>query len=127
MQLRLLTELQKELAVAYTKVVVVSVDPVDVNAAFRAGLGATFPFLSDADRVYQDELDLREVSDQRHRPHVPTDFILYPDLTIYKIYNGYWFWGRATVEELRQDFRAISQEIRPNWNPWAEAVTTART
>jgi hypothetical protein len=31
-------------------------------------------------------------------PHV---FVLEPGLVIYKIYNGYWFLGRPTVEELR--------------------------
>lgn len=118
MQLRLLTEFEKELNVAYSKLAAVSVDPVEVNAAFRAGMGANFPFLSDADRVYQRELGLVENPDSRHNPFVPCDFVLYPDLTIHKIYNGYYYWGRATLEELRQDFRAISRRIRKDWDPY---------
>lgn len=118
MQLRLLSELDQELAIGYAKVVAISVDPVEVNAAFRAGLGAKFPILSDADRVYQSELGLLEPTDPRHRPYLPFDFVLYPDLTIYKIYNGYYFWGRATLEELRHDFRQISSEIRRDWDPF---------
>jgi hypothetical protein len=43
--------------------------------------------------------------------------VLYPDLTIYKIYNGYWYMGRAAPEELRQDFREISRQIRKDWDP----------
>ena len=118
MQLRLLTELDQELAVAYAKVVAISVDSVEVNAAFRAGLGAKFPILSDSERVYQSELGLLEPTDTRHQPYLPFDFVLYPDLTIFKIYNGYYFWGRATLEELRHDFRQISSEIRRDWDPF---------
>jgi len=117
-QLRLLTELEQELAIAYTKVVAICVDPPEVSAAFRAGLGAKFPILSDADRVYQKEMDMLEPTDPRHQPYLPFDFVLYPDLTIYKIYNGYYFWGRATIEELRHDFRHISSEIRKDWDPF---------
>jgi hypothetical protein len=34
----------------------------------------------------------------------------------YKIYNGYWFFGRPTLEDLRQDLRAITRKIRPDWD-----------
>ena len=118
MQLRLLTSFEQELAISYAKVVAVSVDPVEVNAAFRAGLNAKFPILSDAERTVQAELDMLEPTDPRHRPYLPFDFVLYPDLTIYKIYNGYYFWGRATLDDLRQDFRQISSEIRRDWDPF---------
>ena len=40
--------LQDEFEVAYAAIVVVSVDPPEVQSAFRAGLGARFTFLSDA-------------------------------------------------------------------------------
>ena len=119
-QLRLLTELEKECRVAYSKIVAISIDSPEVNGALRNGLGAQFPILSDAERAYQDELTLREPS--RRGNYIPCDFVLYPDLTIYKIYNGYYFWGRATTEDLRQDFRAISMEIRKDWDPWSLAA-----
>jgi len=35
---------------------------------------------------------------------------------IYKIYMGYWFFGRPTVEELRQDLRAVIKKRRPDWD-----------
>ena len=38
-----------------------------------------------------------------------------PGLCVYKIYNGYWFFGRPTVEELRRDLRAVLQRCRPDW------------
>jgi peroxiredoxin len=113
--LRELVHLQDEFEVAYSKLVVVSIDPPEVQAAFRAGLGARFVFLSDAERRYLDELGLRETTDTVHDPYRPAAFTLYPDLRIHSAYNGYWFWGRPTLEEIRQDMRTISAAIRPNW------------
>ena len=101
--------------VGYAKIVSVSVDPSEVNAAFRAGLGARWTFLSDAGRRYLDELDLRETTDTLNNPYWPASFTLYPALTIRSVFTGYWFWGRPTVEELRGDFREISREIRADW------------
>lgn len=118
MQLRHLVEFEKELAVAYTKVVAISVDSWRENAALRAGLGANFSILSDADRVAQEAMGLVEVTSRAH-PDLPRDYILYPDLTIYKVYNGYYYWGRATLDDLRQDFRVISSQIRKDWDPTA--------
>ena len=115
--MRNLVALQDELEVGYTRIVVVSVDPPEVQAAFRAGLGARFVFLSDSERRYLDELGLRETTDTVHHPYLPAAFTLFPDLRIHQTYNGYWFSGRPTHEELRQDFRAITREIRPDWEP----------
>jgi peroxiredoxin len=112
-----LVALQDEFEVAYARIVVVSVDPPEVQAAFRAGLGARFLFLSDAERRYLDELGLRETTDTVHHPYLPGGFSLFPDLTIHAAYNGYWFWGRPTHEELRADMRAITRQIRRDWEP----------
>jgi peroxiredoxin len=113
--MRGLVQLQDELEVAYSRLAVVSVDPPEVQAAFRAGLGARFTFLSDAGRRYLDELGLRENTDTVHDPYRPAAFTLYPDLRVHASYNGYWFWGRPTQEELRRDLRAITMAIRPDW------------
>jgi peroxiredoxin len=114
---RLLVAFQAEVEVAYTRMISVSVDAPEVEAAFRAGIGARWTFLSDADRRYQAELDLLETTDTVHDPYVPTAFTLFPDLRIHRVYNGYWFWGRPTLEELRRDLREISREIRRDWEP----------
>jgi peroxiredoxin len=113
--LRGLVQLQDEFEVAYSKLVVVSIDPPEVQAAFRAGLGARFLFLSDAERRYLDELGLRETTDSVHRPYRPAAFTLYPDLRVHNAYNGYWYWGRPTQEEIRRDMREISTAIRSDW------------
>jgi len=114
-QLRGLVQLQDEFEVGYSKLVVVSVDPPEVQAAFRAGLGARFVFLSDQGRRFVDELDLAETTDTVHRPYRPAAFTLYPDLRVHRAYNGYWYWGRPTLEEIRQDMRAISAAVRADW------------
>ncbi len=112
---RRLVRLQDEAEVAYSRLVSVSVDQSPELSAFRAGLGARWTFLSDSDRIYLDELRLRETTDGLHRPYLPATFTLYPDLTIHSAYNGYWFWGRPSNEELRQDMRAIASAIREDW------------
>ena len=48
--LRELVALQDEFEVAYAKLVVVSVDPPEVQSAFRAGLGARFRSCPTAER-----------------------------------------------------------------------------
>jgi peroxiredoxin len=107
---RHLTQLQDELQVNYCKLAVVSTDPPEISAAFRTGLGATFTFLSDYERKAIRQLDMAEVtpSDFKHGLlALPYTFSLAPDLTIHKIYNGWWFVGRPTNEELRQDLREL--------------------
>ncbi len=47
---------------------------------------------------------------------IPHTLVLEPDLRIYKIYDGYWFFGRPTLEELRLDLRAVLQRCRPDWD-----------
>jgi peroxiredoxin len=114
--LRELTRLQDEFEVAYARMVVVSVDPPTVQSAFRAGLGARFSFLSDAERRWIGPLRLQETTDTTHDPYLPTAFTLFPDLTIHAAYHGYWYWGRATMQELRQDMRAISRAVRDDFD-----------
>ena len=113
--MRELCRVQNEFEVAYSRVAVVSVDPPELQAALRAGLGARFTFLSDSERRWLDRLGLREGTDTIHEPYRPGAFTLFPDLTIHGAFNGYWYWGRATMEELRQEMRAISMEIRDDW------------
>jgi len=42
--------------------------------------------------------------------------VLKPGLVVHRVYNGYWFWGRPSVYELWLDLRAVSSEIRPDWD-----------
>ena len=112
---RRLVRLQDDIEVAYARLISVSVDPPPVSAALRAGLSARWTFLSDEDRAVQRELGLRETTDTVHDPYVPAVFTLFPDLTVHRTYDGYWYWGRATNDELRRDMRDITRAIRPDW------------
>ena len=113
--MRGLCQLQDEFEVAYARIVVVSVDPPEVQSAFRAGLGARFTFLSDAQRLWLPRLGLLETTDTVHDPYLPGAFTLGPDLRIHRTYNGYWYFGRATHDELRRDMREITMAVRDDW------------
>ena len=110
-----LVRFQEEVEVAYSRLVSVSIDTPTEQSAFRAGLGARWTFLSDHERRYIEDLGLRETTDTVYRPYVPTAFTLHPDLTIHTVYNGYWFWGRPTAEDLRRDLRGVTADLRPDW------------
>jgi hypothetical protein len=47
---------------------------------------------------------------------IPHTFVLEPGLKIFKIYSGYWYWGRPSPEDLRRDLREMYQRIRPDWD-----------
>jgi len=108
--------LQPELIVNYCKLVVISVDDPMLSREVRDGLGATFPFLSDNERKIITELDIVDASDPHHSPvAIPYTFVLDRDRSIYKIYNGWWFVGRPTVEELRMDLRELMSRRQDWW------------
>lgn len=115
--LRRLVAFQDEAEVAYTNVVSVSVDPPAVSAAFRAGLGARWTFLADPERRHTDALGLRETTDTTNDPYLPTVFLLHPDLRVEERFDGYWYWGRPGLEELRTGLRAITRAIRADFEP----------
>ena len=47
---------------------------------------------------------------------IPHTLVLKPGLVIHSVYNGYWFWGRPSVDDLWHDLRAATSEIRPDWD-----------
>jgi peroxiredoxin len=85
---RSLLAFQDGAEVAYARMLSVSVDPPEVNAAFRAGLGARWTFLSDPDRELQARLRLRETTDTLNDPYIPAVVVVDPDLRIQSAYNG---------------------------------------
>jgi cold shock CspA family protein/peroxiredoxin len=109
-QMRQLVRFQSELAVNYCKLVTVSADPPMVQAAFRAGLGAEWPFLSDQERVLIKRINILDETEGEYASTAqPYTFVLRPELAIHRIYNGWFFVGRPTLEELRHDLREIMQ------------------
>ena len=119
--------LQPELIVNYCKLVIVSVDNPMVSKEVRDGIGATFPFLCDSDRKIIRKLDIVDTTDTVHGPvALPYTFLLDRDLSIYKIYNGWWYVGRPTVEEIRADFRALLSRRADWWYGKTPAPYAAR-
>jgi peroxiredoxin len=111
-----LAAFQPKLAVAYTQVVTISTDDHHTLQEFRASVGAQWTFLSDPDRTIQQDLDIQEYTDPEHDPMIPHTLVLKPGLVVHSIYNGYWFWGRPSVDDLWRDLRAATSQIRPDWD-----------
>jgi peroxiredoxin len=105
-----------KIAVAYTQIVTISTDAISELNEFRASVGAPWTFLADPRRIVQQDLAIQEYTDPHHNPMIPHTLVLEPGLLVYKIYNGYWFFGRPTVEELRLDLRAVLRRCRPDWD-----------
>ena len=107
--------------IAYQRIAAISVDPPRVLEAFKHGLGAPFSFLSDEDRAVTDLLGISEFTDKRHGPlPVPLTFALLPDLTIHRIWNGWYMSGRPTPHELREVSRSINEVVNADANFWGD-------
>ncbi len=111
-----LVRLHREMEVGYCRLVTISTDSLIETNEYRTAIGAHWPFLSDAGRKVQKDLDIAEYTDPTHNPMIPHTFVLAPGLIVFKIYNGYWFFGRPTNEELRQDLRLVLKKCRPDWD-----------
>jgi len=111
-----LIQLHREMEVGYCRMVTISTDNLVETNEYRTGVDAHWPFLSDGGRIVQKDLDIAEYTDPGHNPMIPHTTVLEPGLVVFKIYNGYWFFGRPTVEELRQDLRAVLKKCRPDWD-----------
>ena len=111
-----LVQLHREMEVGYCRLVTISTDSIVETNEFRSGVGAHWPFLSDPRRTVQKDLDIAEYTDPVHNPMIPHTIVLEPGLVVHKVYNGYWFFGRPTTEDLRQDLRAVTRKCRPDWD-----------
>jgi peroxiredoxin len=124
-QAELLVQLHREMDVGYCRLVTISTDSIVETNEYRAGIDAHWPFLSDPRRIVQKDLDIAEYTDPTHNPMIPHTLVLEPDLVIHTIYNGYWFFGRPTLEELRQDLRAVLKKCRPDWDITTQELRAA--
>lgn len=115
-QLEGLLLLHREMEVGYSRLVTISTDNLVETNELRFALDAHWPFLSDPGRKVQKDLDIAEYTDPTHNPMIPHTIVLEPGLVVFKVYDGYWFFGRPTVEELRQDLRAVLRKCRPDWD-----------
>ena len=114
-----------KIEVAYTSVVTISTDNILETNEFRGQVGAEWTFLSDAGRHVQKDLDIKEYTDPYHDPMIPHTLVLKPGLVVHSIYNGYWFWGRPSFENLWRDLREVIREIRQDWDISAPELRAA--
>jgi peroxiredoxin len=114
-----------KIAVAYTRIVTIATDEHHTIQEFRASVGATWPFLSDPERIVQKDLAIQEYTDPENDPMIPHTLVLRPGLVVHSIYNGYWFWGRPSIGDLWRDLRAVTREIRPDWDLSAPGLREA--
>jgi peroxiredoxin len=115
-QHRRLVDFYPELKVGYTRIVTISTDNLLETNEFRDGIGAQWLFLSDPGRKVQKDLDIAEYTDPHHDPMIPHTIVLEPGLKVFRIYNGYWYWGRPSVADLANDLRELFEKIRPDWD-----------
>jgi peroxiredoxin len=113
-----LVQLWREMkpGVGYCQLVTITTSVPQETLNYRSGIGAEWPFLSDPDRIIQRDLDIAEYTDPKHDQMVPHTIVCEPGLIVYKIYNGYWFFGRPTVEELRQDLPGLLMKHHWDWD-----------
>jgi peroxiredoxin len=120
-----LAAFQSQIAVAYTQMVTIATDEHHELQELRASTGAQWTFLSDPGRIVQKDLDIQEYTDPDHDPMIPHTLVLKPGLVIHSVYNGYWYWGRPSAEDLRRDLREVTREIRPDWDLSAPGLREA--
>ena len=124
-QMEGLLQLHRELEVGYCRLVTISTDNLVQTYEFRSSVGAHWTFLSDAGRKVQKDLDIAEYTDPGHNPMIPHTLVLAPELVVHKVYCGYWYFGRPTLDELRLDLRAVLQQCRPDWDITQPALREA--
>ena len=114
-QMHQLVRFQDQCVVGYATLVTIAIEDLIGINEYRQGVGANWPFLYDEKGIVKDELKIEEYTDTKHLPMIPYTFVLEPDLKIFKIYNGYYYWGRPSNHELHMDLRKISKKIRPDY------------
>jgi peroxiredoxin len=113
-------------SVAFTQVV--SILPNDLHDVYRLKIstGARWTFLSDSDLQVQKHFDINEYTDTHHDyATVPHTLIVSPGLRIERVYVGYWFWGRPSVDQLWADLGDTLRRTKEDFDPTVPSVREA--
>jgi peroxiredoxin len=111
--------------VAFTSVVTILPNDMHDTNKMRIAAGAHWTFLSDGDQKVQQTLGIREYTDPHHDATVPHTLVLGPDLTIDKVYVGYWFWGRPSIYQLWEDLQDLFRRTKEDFDPLAPEAKAA--
>lgn len=107
--------LYPDLLVSYCNLITVSVEDYLRTLELRESVGAFWPFLCDFDRKLINELEIVDRTDEHYSPlALPYTFVLHADRRIYKNYDGWWYAGRPTTDELIHDLRQV-RSLQPDW------------
>jgi peroxiredoxin len=79
--------------------------------------GAHWTFLADVDLQVRSTLGIEEYVDDHHVASVPHTVVLAPGLKIFKVYVGFWFWGRPSIYDLWSDLRELRKQYDYNFDP----------
>lgn len=120
-----LLRLQELLPVAFTSLVTVLPNDQHDTNKMRIATGAWWPFLSDADLVVQRTLEIDEYTDTHHAATVPHTLVVAPGLVIDKVYCGYWFWGRPSVDQLWADLQDLFRRTKADFDPTTDEARAA--
>jgi peroxiredoxin len=111
-----LVRFHPQLVVGYTQVVTITTDDWHTTNNYRQQTAAPWTFLYDENRVVQRDLEIKEYTDPEHDVMIPHTVVLGRDLEVYKIYNGYYFWGRPSTAELYADLREVTKRMHRDWD-----------
>jgi len=102
----------------------VTIVPNDLHETLKLKMttGAHWTFLADVDLEIRSKLGIEEYVDDHHTASVPHTVILGPNLEIFKIYCGFWFYGRPSVYDLWADLRELRMKFDYNFDPLAPGV-----
>lgn len=111
-----LVRFHPQFVVGYTQLVTITTDDWHTTNNYRQQTSAPWPFLYDEERKVQKDLDIKEYTDTSHDVMIPHTIVLGRDLEVFKVYNGYYYWGRPSMAELHDDLRAIGERTYSDWD-----------
>jgi peroxiredoxin len=111
-------------SVAFTELVSVLPNVLHDVHKLKISTGAHWTFLADEELELQRHFDIKEYTDPHHaNAGVPHTLILSPGLVLERVYVGYWFWGRPSVERLWDDLGEVLRRTKADFDP---TTATAR-
>lgn len=111
-----LVRFHPQFVVGYTQLVTITTDDWHTTNNYRQQTSAPWPFLYDEERVVQKDLDIKEYTDTSHDVMIPHTIVLGRGLEVFKVYNGYYYWGRPAMAELHADLRDLGQRTYKDWD-----------
>lgn len=111
-----LVRFHPQFVVGYTQLVSITTDDWHTTNNYRQQTAAPWPFLYDEERLVQKDLDIREYTDTSHDVMIPHTIVLGRNLEVFKVYNGYYYWGRPSMAELHGDLRALGEQTYGDWD-----------